>query len=167
MNKWIVFGVLLVLSVVLVLGGWHYQTDFLKDVWSQLFWITVTILFTTFIIEQILRHGEQRRQRDRDAFALRTFSARMMTVLQRIVQLDPDDKLFEAAQGGDQQFRTAAQEASSQISNSKGFAPPAYSMNRLDIASGLRTLAINYISSLLCRREGHGRAISQADGPRE
>lgn len=146
MSKKIAFIALAALAIVFAVVGRRVETNFLTDVWSQLFWLSVGTLSTTFVLEAILQHSAKRRQRSLDAFAFRSFSANMMTGLQEIVGLGkPNDNLLEAALSGDKQFEAAAAEVASQIEQSAGFEPDSYLKHYLDIASGLRDFSRLYI----------------------
>lgn len=146
MSKRIAFVALAVLAIVFAAVGRRVEMNFLRDVWSQLFWLSVGTLSTTFVLEAILQYGAKRRQRSVDAFAFRSFSANMMTVLQEIVGLGKTNgALFEAALFGDKQFEVAVAKTSSLIEQSAGFEPNIYLKYYLDVASGLRDFARQHI----------------------
>jgi hypothetical protein len=146
MSKKVAFVALALLAVTFAVVGRRLQANFLSDLWSQLFWLSVGTLTTTFVLEAILQRGVKRRQRARDAFAFRSFSANMMIALQEMIGLkQTNDKLFEAALSGDKQFEVATAEVASSIEESEGFEANAYVKYYLDIGSGLRTLSAQYI----------------------
>jgi hypothetical protein len=146
MSKTVAFVTLSLLAAVVATVGVASDGTFFSDLWSQLFWLIVGTLATTFVLEAILERDAQTRQRSRDAFACRTFTAEMMKALGEIAGLaSPDERLFEAAVSGDAPFEAAIGEAASAIERSPGLDPPAYARYSLDVASGLRDLSRNYI----------------------
>lgn len=146
MSKKVAFIALSLLAVVFAVLGCRLEAAFLSNLWSQLFWLVVGTLATTFVLEAVLQRDAQVRQRSRDAFAFRTFSANMMNALQEIVGLDPkNETLFEAALSGDKRFEAVAAAVAALIKRSDTFEPSIYVRYYLDVASGLRDLSKNYI----------------------
>jgi hypothetical protein len=146
MSKRIAFIALLVLLAVFAGLGRRWQANFLSDLWSQLFWLTLGTLATTFVLAAILERDAHARQRSRDAFAFRTFSANILNALHGMVGLEPkSEKLFEAALSGDKQFEAAALDVASMIEQSSSVEPSTYLKYYLDVAGGLRDLSRNYI----------------------
>jgi hypothetical protein len=139
MSKRVAFIVLVVLAVVFAALGRGLQANFLSDLWSQLFWLTLGTLATTFVLDAILQRAAHVRQRSRDAFAFRSLAANMLNALHGIVGLQRmNERLFEAALSGDKQFEAAAAHVTSLIEQSPSFEPGIYVKYYLDIASGLR-----------------------------
>jgi hypothetical protein len=154
MSKKVAFIALLLLAVVFFVAGYYLQEDFLSDLWSQLLFLVLAALITTFVLEAILRRDAQQRGRAKDAFAFRTFSANILNALQAVVELkQTSEKVFEAALSGNKQFATAAAEVAAQIELSPGFDPDAYERYSLDIASGLRDFSRGYIRLFTTNRQ--------------
>ena len=146
MSKRTAFIALVVLAVVFASLGRRWQANFLSDLWSQLFWLTLGTLATTFLLNAILERAAHARQRSKDAFAFRSFSSNMLNALHAIVGLQPSkESLFEAALSGDKQFEAAAAYVRSVIEQSPGFDPGTYLKHYLYVAGGLRDLSRNYI----------------------
>ena len=146
MSKKIAFVTLALLAVVFVVLGRRFQPGFLSDLWSQLFWLCVGTLATTFVLESILNHAAQRRRHSADAFAFRSFSANLLMKLQAIANTPQQtDELFEAALSGNKEFAQAAATAASAIGKSTAVDPALYLTNYLDIANALRDFSRQYI----------------------
>jgi hypothetical protein len=146
MSKKVAFIGLSLLAVVFGVLGHRSEAAFLSDLWSQLFWLAVGTLATTFVPQAMLQRADQVRRRSADAFAFRTFSATMMNALQQVVGLEPKNQgLFEAALSGDKEFEAAAADVASLIEQSGSFEPSTYLRYYLDVAGGLRDLSRNYI----------------------
>lgn len=118
MSKPVAFGMLAILAVGFAIFGSQYQANFLADAWSQLFWICVSTVATTFVLESILQRGERIRAQRRDRFAVRTFSADLMISLQEIVGIVKPDKLTEAALAGNREFNASAEATASLVAAS-------------------------------------------------
>lgn len=146
MSKRAAFIALFALIALFAGLGRRWEPNFLSDLWSQLFWLTLGTLATTFLLGAILERGERRRQRSRDAFAFRSFSAKMLNALHQMVRPEPEsESLFEAALSGDKQFEAAVLDVMSLIEESPSVEPSIYLKYSGDVADGLRNLSNNYI----------------------
>jgi hypothetical protein len=154
MSKLTAFVVLLLIAGVFLALGYRFEANFLSDLWSQLFMLTVGTLSTTIVLEAVLKHGADRRDRAKDAFALRSFSATMLSDLLEIVGVQGgDQELLEAAVAGKSQFAAAAAKVASHIENSTALAPDAYLAHYIDIENNLRTLSRQYIRLFSANRQ--------------
>lgn len=146
MSKRVAFIALLILLAVFAGLGHRWQANFLSDLWPQLFWLTLGTLVTTFVLAAVLDRDARARQRSRDAFAFRTFSANMLNALREIVELETgSERLFEAALSGDKQFEAAALEVASLIQKSPRVEPSTYLKYYIELGGGLKDLSRNYI----------------------
>jgi hypothetical protein len=146
MSKRVAFVVLVVLAIVFGGLAWYREADFLAEAWSQLFWLTLATLTTTFVLDAILQRAAEASRRSRDAFAFRSFAAHMLEALSGIVLLSKQgDQILEAALSGDEAFEAAARGMAGLIEQSSGFDPGAYHRNSQNVASGLRDLSVSYI----------------------
>lgn len=146
MSKKIAFITLALLAIVFAVLGRRFQSGFLSDFWSQLFWLCTGTLATTFVLESILEHAAQRRRRSADAFAFRSFSANLLMKLQAIARIPhKTDELLEAVLTGNKEFALAAAAAASTIAEASSLDPALYITYYQDVASALRDFARQYI----------------------
>jgi hypothetical protein len=146
MSRSFAFISLVLLAAAFFVVGSRFEANFLSDLWSQLFLLTVGTLSTTFVLDALLRRREQQRSRAADAFALRSFIATMLKPIQQMVGPEQtNEKLFEAVLAGNKEFEAAAHQVLFMVEGSTNFEPASYVKYRLDISDGLRTLARQYI----------------------
>jgi hypothetical protein len=139
---------LALIALAVAFGALAIITDenFFVGVWPQLFWLTFSVIAMTFFVETILRHDEANRRRAEDGFAFRTFAANILARLLEIsaVRTDVED-LFVAALSGKGEFDRAAERVTRTIGASGSLDGELYNRSYLDVGSGLRDLARNYI----------------------
>jgi hypothetical protein len=146
MRRRVAFVALSFLALTFLILGYRREANFLSDLWSQLFLLTIGTLSTTFILDTILRQDADKRARAKDAFAFRSFSAQMLSALHEMVGFtQPIDGLLEAAISGNDQFAAEARRFAAQTEKSADFDPKAYLKRYLDIQNGLRGLSRGYI----------------------
>lgn len=140
---------LALIALAVAFGALAIITDenFFVGVWPQLFWLTFGVIATTFFVETILRHDEANRRRAEDGFAFRTFAANIFARLLEIsaVRTGVDEDLFVAALSGKREFDRAAERVRPTIGASGFLDGELYNRSYLDVGSGLRDLARNYI----------------------
>src|SRR2546426_2428094 len=76
-----IFVMLAVIAIPLGFLAAKKDQTFQINLWSQLFWLTIGTLATTFILNTILERGSAARRRKEDQFAFRTFMATVMSSL--------------------------------------------------------------------------------------
>jgi hypothetical protein len=145
MYKIAVFLSLAALAAVFATFGFLADDHFLADRWSQLFWLTVSTMATSFVLQTILQYDERKRRRASDAFAFRAFTANMLNLLVEMCDLNFGDDLFSAALSGAQDFDKTADKVAHAIGASTAFCADKYHRYYLDISNGLRDLSRNYI----------------------
>jgi hypothetical protein len=147
MKKYLLLGGLLVLAGGAAWLGTSEKADFFSDLWSQVFWLVVGTIVTTFVLEQVLQADDAARRRNEDAFALRTFVGTMISSLRRIANLQvvSPNPLLGSTLFEPRAFATVALIGVEQILESNQVSPAEYDARRLDIESGLRDLSRNHI----------------------
>ena len=146
-NKFVIFLVLTLFAIAFFFLAAQSEVTFLHDLWSQLFWLTVSTIATTFVLGSILDLDQKTRYRDADAFAFRTFTSRMLTQLLEISGSSSElkDPLVQSALFEKKKFASTTEAAARAVSSATNFSPSAYQQYYSDIANGLRDLARNYI----------------------
>jgi hypothetical protein len=84
MSKKLAFIILSVLAIAVFITGRQLDEHFLSNFWSEIFILIVGTLSTTFVLESILRHDVERRVREKDAFAFRTFAGLYFSFFKRL-----------------------------------------------------------------------------------
>ncbi|MFI5116772.1 MAG: hypothetical protein ACHP8B_08735 [Terriglobales bacterium] len=128
---------------------------FFDDFWSELFWLSLGIIATTFVLEQILSHNQEVLRRNEDAFAFRTSTGWLMGLLFKMSEpaQNLSDDLAASALSGNREFAESAERANRMISATTAVEPDVYHQHYLDLSSGLRGLAQSYIRLFSSSRE--------------
>jgi hypothetical protein len=147
LSKTAIFVLLALFAVAFLFLGLQSDAAFLHDLWSQLFWLTLGTILTTFVLGTILERDQVTRSRNEDLFAFRTFTSSMMRRLLEIGGSPAELRdllvrtLFDKREFADATEKAAQFLSSSAVSLSEG----DYLRHYLDIAGGLRDLSRNYI----------------------
>src|SRR4051794_22116965 len=73
-----IFALVALLGVLFGVGSFLATGTSMAGIWGQLFWLTIGVLATSFLLETVLNRDRERRIRAEDGFAFRTFSGSMM-----------------------------------------------------------------------------------------
>jgi hypothetical protein len=167
-SRVVVFGTLAVLALGFALAGQVAGGRTFDDAWTQLFWLTVGILVTSFVIQSLLSHDAEARRRREDSFAFRTFTGAMLDQLSGIVGAAPAPQasVMAAAIGSAEEFAAKAADAGRGVRAAGAVDADAYLRGYLDIASGLRNLAVGHTRTFSSSRQqmvdSYGRLMALA-----
>lgn len=141
------FFVLSVLTVVAGALALRSESPGFADFWTNVFWLGLGIVLTTFAIETVIEHDQEVRQRERDAFAFRSFTAHQLGLLLEMCSGPPAlaGELLEAAVRGGKAFPDTVEKAVGELARLSKVDADLYDQYGGDIANGLRGLASNYI----------------------
>lgn len=147
LSKTAIFLLLALFAAAFLLLGLQSDPAFLPDVWSQLFWLTVGTILTTFVLGTILERDQITRSRREDQFAFRTFTSGMLRLLLEMAGSPPELRdLLVRTLFDKREFADAAEKAAQFLSSSAASLNAAsYQQYYLDVASGLRDLSRGYI----------------------
>jgi hypothetical protein len=147
LSKSRIFVLLALIAAILGVLAAKNDPTFRGTVWSQVFWLTVGTLATTFLLNAILEKDLISRRRKQDQFAFRTFLATTMSSLLDLINADPviTNELMTSALIDNKKFARATQNARELISEAAMIQTNAYTSSYLDVASHLRDLANRFI----------------------
>ena len=113
LSKSQIFVLLALIAAILGVLAAKHDPTFRGTVWSQVFWLTVGTLATTFLLNAILEKGLVSRRLKQDQFAFRTFLATTMSSLLEIINADPaiTNDLMTSALTDNKKFARAIQNA--------------------------------------------------------
>lgn len=147
LSKSRIFVLLALIAAILGVLAARNDATFRGTVWSQVFWLTVGTLATTFLLNRILEKDVASRRRKEDQFAFRTFVATTVSSLLDMSNADPviTNELMASALTDNKKFAHAIKNARDLISTAAMIQTDAYASSYLDIASHLRDLANRFI----------------------
>lgn len=142
-----VFIVLVLIAAGLGFLAARNDATFRATLWSQMFWLTIGTIATTFLLNAILERDLAARRRKQDQFAFRTFTGTILSSLLDITsaRLTVTNQLMSSALTGNKEFAQSAQTTSELISKATEIQPDAYHSHYLDVANHLRDLANRFI----------------------
>ena len=146
-SKKVILILLAIVSVPLGVQAVRNDPSFAATLWSQLFWLTVGTLATTFVLNAILERGIATRRRKEDRFAFRTFTASVFSSLLTTVNAAASysTELMTSALADKPGFAKECGDARDFIAGVASFQQDAYSAHYLDVANHLRELANRFI----------------------
>lgn len=147
MGKISIFIALSLIAVVFGILAGRKDVTFEVSIWSQLFWLTVGTIATTFFVNAVLERDLSARRRKEDEFAFRTFTATILYSLLQIVKAASLslNQLAVSALESNKKFAEAAEQTRTAIAASAAIEPGLYNAHYLDVASHLRELANRFI----------------------
>jgi hypothetical protein len=86
MLKAILFGVLIGSAGSIAWFASRANPEFFKDGWAQFFWILISTIITTFMLERILKSDEKKQERRRAEFAFRAFTGSLIMGLAEVAE---------------------------------------------------------------------------------
>ncbi len=153
-RRW-VFTALALAATVFGVLGYRSTGPRMDGMWGQLFWLTLGVLFTSFLVESLLGRDVEHRRRAEDQFAFRTFAGAMADALLEMVGEAPDarNRVLALAVSTPTVFAAGVRAAAATVHAASAVEPEAYLRGYLDFASGLRNLGTNYIRLLADSRQ--------------
>jgi hypothetical protein len=117
-----------------------------SDIWSQLFWVTVTTAATAFVLETLLAAELDARRRENDWAAFRVFAARILDQITEVAGRAGDaPRMRMVVSAGETTFADAAARRAGLLSQSEDVDAIAYHRVHPDVANGLRRIGDAYI----------------------
>lgn len=147
LSKTVIFIILTFIAALFGILAVKKDATFQTTLWSQLFWLSVGTIATTFLLNAILERDLSARRRREDQFAFRTFTATILSSLLAMIDTRGAvlDQLVASALASNKKFAEAARNTSTLVAKATVINPESYDSHYLDVASHLRDLANRFI----------------------
>jgi hypothetical protein len=170
LNRWTILAGLVLAAIVVAVIGEATDHGVFDDVWPNLFWLAVSTILVSFVLQTLLGRSLASRRRSEDAFAFRTFCGVVLDELVTLSRLPantpPLASAMKAGLGSAEEFAATARATADVLKTATGIHPAEYSAFYLEVASGLRSFAVNQIRLIAASRDEmvdtYGRLIRLA-----